>query len=54
MRLATGRYSVRISKDGKTMTDGYYGYDSRKQAEARAAEWRDIGFEAVVIDKKKK
>lgn len=54
MKLATGRYAVRISKDGKSMFDGYYGYDTRKSAEARVIEWQKIGYEAEVIDRKKK
>ena len=54
MKLATGRYAVKIMKNGKSMVDGYYGYDTRKSAQERASEWEKIGYEATVIDRKKK
>lgn len=57
MKLATNRYQVKITntENGKTAFDGYYGYTSRKQAEARAALWNKIpNAKAEVIDTKRK
>ena len=39
MKIATNRYAVKITKDGKTSWDGYYGYKTRKEAEIRAGLW---------------
>lgn len=53
MKLATNRYAVKITKDGKTSFDGYYGYKTRKDAEIRAKLWESIGFKVEIIDSKK-
>lgn len=53
MKIATNRYAVKITKDGKTSWDGYYGYKTRKEAEIRAGLWEKIGFKAEIIDSKK-
>lgn len=53
MKYSVNRYHVKITFDGKSSLDNYYGYTSRKAAEARADEWREIGWEAEVLDSKK-
>ena len=54
MKLATNRYAVKITKNGKTSFDGYYGYKTKKAAEQRALLWEKIGFKTEIIDNKKK
>ena len=54
MMMSTNRYNIMLEKDGKRQLEGYYGYTSRKQAEARAERWRKAGFKAEVTDRKAK
>jgi hypothetical protein len=44
MKLAVNRYSVIITRvsTGKEMCESYYGYKTRKEAEARAEAWNKI------------
>lgn len=57
MKATTNRYVVmiKIQTTGQTGYDGYYGYTSRKEAEARAEKWNAIpDTEAWVVDTKAK
>lgn len=44
MKLAVNRYSVIITRvsTGQSTPDCYYGYKTRKEAEARAEAWNKI------------
>lgn len=45
---------IKNQTTGQTGYDGYYGYTSRKEAEARAEKWNAIpNTEAWVVDTKK-
>lgn len=48
MKLATKRWNVRITIDGKEGVPFYYGFKTKKEAQAEADRWLAKGFEAKV------
>lgn len=53
MKNETNRYTVKVTKNGKSSLTVLDSYAKRKAAEERAKTWRLIGFTAEIIDNKK-
>jgi hypothetical protein len=49
MKLATNKWNVRITINGKVGTPFYYGFKTKREAQAEADRWLAKGFEAEVI-----
>jgi hypothetical protein len=49
MRLATYKWNVKVTINGKTGVPEYYGYRTKAHAEAIAQRWREAGYQAEVI-----
>ena len=49
MKLATNKWNVRITINGKAGVAFYYGFKTKKEAEEEASRWIAKGFEAEVI-----
>lgn len=49
MKLATNKWNVKITKNGRSTIVSYYGFKTKKKAQAVADKWIEIGFEAEVI-----
>lgn len=50
MKLATKRWNVEITMCGKTASPFYYGWSTKKKAQAEADRWIAHGYPAKVID----
>lgn len=49
MKLATKRWNVRITIDGKEGVPFYYGFKTKKEAQAEADRWLAKGYEAKAV-----
>lgn len=49
MKLATNKWNVRITINGKVGTPFYYGFKTKKEAQAEADGWIEKGFKAEVV-----
>lgn len=49
MKLATYKWNVLITINGKAGVPNYYGYRTKKEATAVAKQWKEKGFKAEVI-----
>ncbi len=49
MKLATNRWNVRITINGKEGVPFYYGFKTKREATDEANRWIAKGFEAEVI-----
>ena len=49
MKLATNKWNVKITKNGKSTIVSYYRFKTKKEAQEVAGKWIEIGFEAEVI-----
>ena len=49
MKLATYKWNVRLTINGKTGIPYYYGYKTKARAELVATSWRRAGYEAEVV-----
>ena len=49
MKLATNKWNVRITINGKTGVPFYYGFKTKREAPEEANRWIVQGFEAEVI-----
>ena len=49
MKYATYKWNVQITINGKSGVPEYYGYRTKREAEAIAHNWRRAGYHALVI-----
>ena len=49
MKLATNKWNVKITINGKVGVPFYYGFKTKREAQAEADRWLVKGFEAEVI-----
>ena len=49
MKLATNKWNVKITINGKSGMPSYYGFKTKREAQAEADRWIQKGFEAEVV-----
>lgn len=49
MKLATNKWNVRITINGKAGVPFYYGFKTKREAQDEANRWLAKGFEAEVV-----
>lgn len=49
MKLATNKWNVKITINGKSACPFYYGFKTKREAQAEADRWIEKGFEAEVV-----